>query len=218
MLKTRFPRPVGDVGNAASFQFSTLYETVEAATVAPVTAVGGPSDALLDPFTSRLNTLIDRGATMLGTSCGFLSPFQHALSVRLNRPFLSSSLLALPHLQDQFGGEGRIGVLTYRAENLGAAHFPPGCRQLPPIAGLPREGHLATVIRDDQHYLSQESAEKEVVAASMALRDDAPELRAILFECTNLGPYSDAVVRATGLPVFDVVWALQALAAGEFAL
>ena len=32
-----------------------------------------------------------------------------------------------------------------------------------------------------------------------------PQLRAIIFECTELPPYSDAVRAATGLPVFDSI-------------
>ena len=32
-----------------------------------------------------------------------------------------------------------------------------------------------------------------------------PELRAFIFECTELPPYSDAVREATGLPVFDSI-------------
>eukprot|EP00964_Phaeocystis_antarctica_P141049 scaffold106024_cov75-Phaeocystis_antarctica.AAC.1 len=32
-----------------------------------------------------------------------------------------------------------------------------------------------------------------------------PKLRAIIFECTELPPYSDAVREATGLPVFDSI-------------
>lgn len=34
---------------------------------------------------------------------------------------------------------------------------------------------------------------------------DHPKVRAFLFECTELPPYSDAVRHATGLPVFDAV-------------
>ena len=32
-----------------------------------------------------------------------------------------------------------------------------------------------------------------------------PNLRAFLFECTELSAYSDAVRQATGLPVFDII-------------
>ena len=32
-----------------------------------------------------------------------------------------------------------------------------------------------------------------------------PQTRAILLECTELPPYSDAIRHATGLPVFDAI-------------
>ena len=38
-----------------------------------------------------------------------------------------------------------------------------------------------------------------------------PKLRAIIFECTELPPYSDAVRHATGLPVFDSITASNAI-------
>ena len=218
MLKTGFPRPVGDIGNPASFTSPVLYETVAQASVAPVTAKGGPDETLLEPFLERLSKLASGGATILGTSCGFLTPFQDRLAAGLDKPFLSSSLMALPFLEDRHGGQGKVGVLTFRAENLGPAHFKAAGSMVPPTVGLPPDGHLARVIAEDRPDFNQDAAERDVTAAARSLARKNPQLRAILFECTNLGPYRRSVETETGLPVFDVVWALEAFATGEFSV
>merc|ERR1711972_1118928 len=46
-----------------------------------------------------------------------------------------------------------------------------------------------------------------MVALCQATLKKHPHLRAFLFECTELGPYSDAVRNATGLPVYDTITA-----------
>lgn len=47
--------------------------------------------------------------------------------------------------------------------------------------------------------------EPGVVAKAKWALEKYPKSRCILFECTELPPYSDAVRHATGLPVFDAI-------------
>lgn len=47
--------------------------------------------------------------------------------------------------------------------------------------------------------------EPGIVAKAKAAIKQFPNTRAILMECTELPPYSDAVRHATGLPVFDAI-------------
>merc|ERR1711918_224367 len=46
-----------------------------------------------------------------------------------------------------------------------------------------------------------------MVALCKKVIADHPQVRAFLFECTELPPYSDAVRHATGLPVWDSITA-----------
>jgi hypothetical protein len=49
-----------------------------------------------------------------------------------------------------------------------------------------------------------------MAAAAAALRQEHPDIGAIVLECTNMPPYADAVRRACiGVPVFDVVTLLS---------
>ena len=50
----------------------------------------------------------------------------------------------------------------------------------------------------------QEILESDVVDAATRTLRDHPEVGAFVLECTNYVPYSSAIRRATGLPVFDL--------------
>jgi len=48
-------------------------------------------------------------------------------------------------------------------------------------------------------------AEADVVAAGQELLAAAPDIKAIVVECTNLPPYCAALARSTGLQVHDIL-------------
>ena len=60
-----------------------------------------------------------------------------------------------------------------------------------------------------------ERAGADVVAAAVALKARAPQLQAVVLECTNMPPYAQQVREATGLRVLSLrdLPALQAFAA-----
>ena len=59
-----------------------------------------------------------------------------------------------------------------------------------------------------------------MLEAADRLVDGAPEIGAIVLECTNMAPYAADIRRRTGLPVFDIynfiVWFHASLAPREF--
>ena len=201
MLDTRFPRPVGDIGNAESFDGPVLYRRVSGASATQ--AVRGDVDALLAPFVAAGRELVADGAAVIGTSCGFLSLFQSDLEAALGVPVVASSLSLV-------AGLGLPGIVTIDAAALSERHLRAvGVGAEVPVVGLPRDGSLATTIFEDRLELDMAAAEAEVVAAALALAAAHPQVREIVFECTNLGPYSEPVTAATGLPVYTIVDALQ---------
>jgi hypothetical protein len=80
------------------------------------------------------------------------------------------------------------------------------------IAGL--EGtEFSRVILEDRPRLDVEAARREHVRAAEGLCRAHPEVGALVLECTNMPPYRDAIRRATGRPVFDLVRLLTLLRA-----
>jgi hypothetical protein len=189
MLDTRFPRLPGDAGHAQSWRMPVRFRVVHGASPQRVVREGDPT--LLQPFIDAAQRLVAEGAAAITTSCGFLLRFQSALQAALPVPVWTSSLLALPELRAP-------GVITVDAHSLG------------PIGDVPVEGlapgcALQRTLLDDLPALDAPAAEAETVAAATRLVQRHPEVEALVFECTNLPPYADAVQRATGRPVHHLM-------------
>lgn len=208
VLDTRFPRPVGDVGNPASFAFPVRYRQVAAAT--PRRVVREHAQGLLDAFIAAGESLVADGAVGLGTSCGFLALFQRELAAALPVPVATSSLLQVAWLAPLLPAGSTIGVVTIDAAALSPAHLAAvGVPADLPIEGVDAAGEFATRILGDAPTLDLVAAERDVVDAARRLVARRPDVGAIVLECTNMPPYAAAVQRATGRPVYDVLTLLD---------
>jgi hypothetical protein len=98
-----------------------------------------------------------------------------------------------------------VGVVTYDAAALSDAHFAAaGVTERPPVAGLPRDGAFHGMIERGGAY-DAAALEAELLAVVDGLIRGAPEIGAIVLECTNLPPFTGSVVARFGLPVFDIL-------------
>lgn len=205
MLDTRFPRPLGDIGNPASFAFPVRYHRVAGATPARVVTQAQRARALLPDFISGARALERAGVAAITTSCGFLGPVQQDLAAAVSVPVLTSPLFLLP-LARLSCGNRPVGVVTAHAGHLSAEHLS-ACGIDPrwdvPVIGLEHAPAFRDAILGNASDLDPHRIEAEVVAACRALQMRRPDLGALVFECTNLPPYRAAVRRATGLGVFD---------------
>ena len=207
MLDTRFPRPVGDVGNPATWPFPVLYATVPGADVERAVRLGG--DGLLEPFARAGRMLVADGAAMLTTSCGFLAPFGPALAERCGVPVAASSLLQVPWIAQTLPPDRRVGILTIAASALAPSILKAaGIANGTPIATL-EGGTFAEAILNDRTELDVVAAEREHVAAARDLLQRHPSVGAFVLECTNMPPYASAIRAEIGLPVFSIVSLVQ---------
>ncbi len=201
MLDTRFPRIVGDIGNPDSFDFPVIFRRMEG--IGPGDAVAAHPDRprVLSALVANARALAEAGAIGLSTSCGFLALYQDDLAAAAPVPVATSALLLIRRLAGR-----QVGVLTASARNLTPAHFAAvGAPVDTPFAGLPEDSNFARTFIGNAATLDREAVEREVVAAAMGLVASHPSIDALVFECTNLPPYRQAVARATGLPVHDVL-------------
>ncbi|MEW6549557.1 MAG: aspartate/glutamate racemase family protein [Spirochaetota bacterium] len=210
MLDTRFPRIPGDIGNALSFPFPVLYRIVEGASPRRVVEEADPS--LLEPFVAAAKELEKAGARAITTSCGFLALFQRELSAAVQVPLFSSSLMQIPLLYEIFGRRGRAGVLTARSSSLGERHFSAcGASGVPRLVAGMDDSPLFTRIfleKGEPGAIPEfdiGEMEKEVVYAALGLVARDPTIPFIVLECTNMPPFREAIRRATGKPVFDIM-------------
>ena len=209
MLDTRFPRPIGDVGNAASFNFPVRYAIVQGAS--PERVVHEHAQGLLQPFIAAGQALIAQGCICITTTCGLLVRFQTALAQALPVPVMTSSLLQIAALEVDLPVGKRIGVVTIAAAHLDASSLAAaGARADTPIEGVDAGSEFAQRILNNDASLDIAQAERDVVAAAMRLTTRCPQVGALVLECTNMPPYRNAVQRATGLRVVDAQTAISA--------
>jgi Asp/Glu/hydantoin racemase len=209
MLDTRFPRPVGDIGNPRTFAFPVRYRTVRGASPRRVVVERDPQ--LVAPFVAAARELEAEGVAAITTSCGFLALFQRELAAGVAVPLWTSSLLVVAELEAALRPGERVGVVTADAASLSADHLRAvAARADTPIEGLATDSRLRATLLDDLETLDEAEARRATVAAAERLLARRPDVRAIVLECTNLPPYADAVRAATGLAVHDITTLVRA--------
>jgi Asp/Glu/hydantoin racemase len=206
MLDTRFPRVLGDMGNAATFPFPVRYHRVPGA--APDLVVRRGAAGLLPAFVDGARQLEREGVGAVTTNCGFLVKYQAELAAAVRVPVLTSSLLLVPLVHRMLAPGRRVGILTVNATTLGDEHLRGAGigRELPlAVAGLEGEKEFTRVLLDDELELDVDQAREEHVRVARRLVAEHPDVGALVLECTNMPPYARDIQRATGLPVFDIV-------------
>ena len=204
MLEARFPRIVGDMGNALTWPFPVLYKVVRDAS--PERVVRRRAEGLLPAFLAAAEELVNLGADGITTNCGFLSLFQAELAVRAKVPVATSSLMQIPMVQATLPPGRRVGVLTVDARALTPDHLTAaGAPADTPVAGTEGGREFTRVLIGNEPRLDVAAAEADLLDAGRNLVAKHPEVGALVLECTNMAPYSAALRTALNLPVYDIV-------------
>lgn len=205
MLNTSFPRIRGDIGNPESFEFPVRYKMVEEGTVGRVLDPKGDS-SLIEPFVCAARALEQEGAGALFTSCGFLAIFHRELVEAVTIPVFSSSLLQVRLARSVIQKNRKIGILTASARSLTGRHFAGvGIDDIPTVvAGMDEAAEFNRVFVRGGQALDIGRCRQEMVSVAEGLVNGHPEIGALVLECTNMAPFSDAIQAAVGLPIFDV--------------
>jgi Asp/Glu/hydantoin racemase len=206
MLDTRFPRVVGDMGNALTFEFPVRYYRVPGAD--PDLVVRRGAEGLLPAFVQAARELEREGVGAITTNCGFLVKYQRELAGAVGVPVFTSSLLLVPLVHRMLPPGRRVGILTVNAATLGPEHLVAagiGADIPIAVAGLETEKEFARVLLGDELDLDPAVAREEHQRVARRLVAEHPDVGALVLECTNMPPYTADIQRATGLPVFDVV-------------
>ncbi len=219
MLDARFPRIPGDMGNATTWPFPVLYKVVSGATPERVVLQGAAG--LLDTFLEAAAELVHIGADGITTNCGFLSLYQADLARHCRVPVATSSLMQVPFVQALLPPGKRVGVLTVSARTLTPAHLAAANVPLDtPVEGTDGGREFTRVLMGNIERLDGALAEQDILDAGDRLLKKAPDVGAIVLECTNMVPYARALRRRLDLPVFDIYnfvsWFHAALSPRDF--
>jgi len=204
MLEARFPRILGDMGNARTWPFPVLYRVVRDAS--PERVVRRRAEGLLPAFLDAAEELVRLGADGITTNCGFLSLFQAEIAKRVKVPVATSSLMQIPAVQALLPPGKRVGVLTVDARSLTTDHLKAaGVPADTPVMGTEGGREFTRVLIGNEERLDVATAEQDLLDAGRALVAKHPEVGAVVLECTNMAPYSAALRRELGIPIYDIV-------------
>ncbi|WP_137285892.1 aspartate/glutamate racemase family protein [Halorussus salinisoli] len=205
MLDTTTPRPPGDCGNARTYGYPVQFRTVEGASAREVVTADDPEE-ILGPFVAAAEDLVEQGAAGIVTGCGYLLRIQEHLSERVDEvPVFTSPLLQIPIAESVIAPDEKIGVIVSNEESLWSLDHPviTDYRDRLTVEGLgDREYFNAVFIDQTENTLDLDVMEEELLATIEAMQAEE-DVGTVLFECTNLHPYAEAVQRELDLPVFD---------------
>ena len=204
MLEARFPRILGDMGNAATWDFPVMYKVVRDAS--PDRVVRRGAEGTLEAFIGAARELEADGVDGITTNCGFLSLLQKELAQAVNVPVLTSSLMQVRAVNAMLPPGKVAGVLTISGSTLTRAHLDgAGVPEGTPLGTTEGGAHFTEAVLGDALELDAEASERDNVEAARALAAAHPEMGALVLECTNMTPYAAAIQAETGLPVFSML-------------
>ena len=197
----------GNSTNPDTFDFPVLVERIPGA--CGKTVVQDPDPVVMQRMIDRARELESIGVRCITTSCGFNAIFQKEISSALKIPFFSSSLVQIPFIRAMYGNSRGIIVITARKANLKKEHFhATGTDDMSGlhIYGMREECEEWRKMGEDFNAeLDLGLLRKQFVSIVLKAVREHPETVAIVYECTDMPPFSEVVRNATGLPVFDFV-------------
>ncbi|APG14944.1 hypothetical protein BKD09_42150 [Bradyrhizobium japonicum] len=194
----------GSLMSSATFDFPVISETVAGARA----DVAMRSDPELEPaYVAAARRLVERGAVVISSYCGFSIRYQAAVAASVNVPVVMSSLLLLPTLLRQLSPAAKLAVVTsdstlFREDLLGISR--PDERARIVIGGIEDGVFYKNVMKSPPVPTDAADVEKDVAACVARLRAANPEIAAIVFTCTGFPVITPAIRRATGLPIYDI--------------
>lgn len=196
------------IRNPSTFSFPTMFETVSGAWVDNVV----PGDRRMEkPYIEAARRLVERGASVISSNCGFSVRYQAAVAGAVNVPVIMSSLLLAPSILLQLPAAAKIAVVTYDSRHCGNDIFEVlginrATREARFVVGGIEGGEFwRNSIEKPVVRTSLKSIQEDVAACAERLRTAYPEIKCVLLECAEF-PITASVIRdRTALPVYDLV-------------
>ncbi|GAB6143426.1 aspartate/glutamate racemase family protein [Desulfocicer niacini] len=195
----------GNSTNPDTFPFPLRYSRVKGANIH--TILENPCPKVLQTMIKEARKMEKQGIKAITTSCGFNAIFQRELADSVTIPVFTSSLMQIPLVHKMTGKQQSTGVITAKKSALSEQHLKnAGITENMPILiqGLEACAEWNKIFTSPGEEIDISTVEKDVVSSACNMMD-AADIGAFVLECTDLPPFSRAVRKATGRPVFDFV-------------
>lgn len=212
LLDDAYPGFPGDVRNPSAFPFPIQYDI--ACDVSNKTLVWDQDKTpVREPIIASAQRLERYGCRAIAAECGYFAYFQEDVAEAVNVPVFTSSLLQVPFAQTLIGPKKKVAILCAQRRFLTDKHLTSvGINPDSPIVIGGAQDELGVTEfnklwdpekRSADPYANYDLCAQQMIEATKTLVARDPEIGAIVFECTGMQPFSRAVQREVGLPIFD---------------
>ena len=210
MLDMKAPLPPGNVGNAKSYNFPVRYKVLTGIPSDWWNDEEGPSDRRCGVFIEKAKELEAEGCKAITSGCGFFAIYQERVANAVNIPVFLSPLLMVPMVSRMIGKSGKVAIITANGERLSQGNYLP-------VVGIEKsinyviggmeacEEFTKVHVTQTKDTINPSVIQDYIVDLSLKMVKEDPDIRAFIFECSDLPPYAKAVARASGKPVFDFI-------------
>lgn len=198
------PPPPGALRNPDTCGFPVILETVKGAW-ADVVIRGEPK--LEAACIAAARRLVERGAVVVSSNCGFFIRHQAAVAASVDVPVVMSSLLMTPSLLHQIPKSAKLAVLTADSTQLGEDLLgvnDPAERARIVIGGIEGGKHWQDEMKRPPPPTDVSAIETDVTELLARLQDAHPEIAAFLLECTAFPIVASTIRRITKRPVYGI--------------
>ncbi len=195
----------GNSTNPDTFKFPVKYTRVKGANIH--TILENPCKDTLATMIRDARKMEEQGIKAITTSCGFNAIFQKELTDAVNIPVFTSSLMQIPMVQNMIGTKQNVGVITAKKSALSKEHLENAGvlnHNRTRIQGLETSLEWNKIFTSPQEDIDIDKIETEIIARANSMVKNS-NIGAFVLECTDLPPFSNAIRKATGRPVFDFV-------------
>lgn len=218
-LDYNYPPSPGDIDHPGSYNYPVIYRMVPGLTF-EMCQKGAMTPEVEKDWEIAVQWLVDQKVTCIIGDCGFMMFFQKKTRAMTHVPVALSALTQLPAITITFGPQEQVAIFTANSASLEGMRgietefgvnpeyyekklLFVGCENVPGFEAVALGGKV-DVQRVTPGIVS---LAKDVVAKN-------PQIRAFLFECTELPQFSDAVRCETKLPVYDAITGANMLMLG----
>jgi hypothetical protein len=215
LLEGKMAQVPGCLASPESFPYPVVHRVVPGSRPPQDAAA---AEALLPLYVEAARALEREGVAAITENCnGLMVLLQDRLAAAVGVPVVTSALLLAPEIHRLLPSR-RLGVLAFHPEAVTPEVVRAcGLERVPfavgGVAGSPAwQEFLRTKEIPDR---LRPHLEEDLVALGRRMLEEHPDLGAFVAECTLLPPCSQALRETLGLPVYDILTALDLAVAGR---
>ena len=204
-----YPPSPGDIDCPETFDYDVYYRVIPGLTFSMCQS-GNISESVKMRILDAVWWLNDIGVDGITGDCGFMIHIQEFVCKHTTKPVFLSALIQLPSIVKSYDKEKQIAIFTANGESLkkmksliyDLCDIDLDNNRLIFIGCENVNGFQAVALGEK---VDTKIVEPNIVEKSREVLAKYPNIACILMECTELPPYSDAVRKETGIPVFDSI-------------